>query len=158
MRRPGFTIIEVTIVLAVAALIIAMVFLAVQNAQRSSRDTKRKADALALSQAVEQWAQNHSGKLPDNSTISGGHLDPGSEFCTANYLPNHCGDFKDPLNQVNYNFHIDSFKEAPLSLSCTGGGTVPSGNTPATIQVAYNNNRDFTIKMCLESGEYTLNP
>ena len=65
----GFTIIEVMIVLAIAGLILLIVFLAVPALQRSSRNTQRKNDVSALLAAVSEYADNNSGSLP--ATCSG---------------------------------------------------------------------------------------
>jgi prepilin-type N-terminal cleavage/methylation domain-containing protein len=45
-RNEGFTIIEVMIVLAIAGLIMLVVFLAVPALQRNSRNTQRNNDEL----------------------------------------------------------------------------------------------------------------
>ncbi|PLS80866.1 hypothetical protein CYG49_03830, partial [Candidatus Saccharibacteria bacterium] len=43
-KQSGFTIIEVVLVLAIAALIFLIVFLAVPALQRGQRDTQRRSD------------------------------------------------------------------------------------------------------------------
>lgn len=63
-RNEGFTIIEVLIVLAIAGLILLVVFLAVPALQRNSRNTQRKQDVGALLSAVTEWSNNNNGKLP----------------------------------------------------------------------------------------------
>lgn len=60
----GFTIIEVMIVLAIAGLIMLIVFLAVPTLQRTSRNTQRKDDAAAALQAVNEYLTNNGGTLP----------------------------------------------------------------------------------------------
>ena len=63
-RQEGFTIIEVLIVLAIAGLIILIVFLAVPALQRNSRNTQRKNDISALVGGVNEFTSNNSGSLP----------------------------------------------------------------------------------------------
>lgn len=63
-KEGGFTIIEVLIVLAIAGLIMLIVFLAVPALQRNSRNTQRKNDVSALLSAVTEYANNQAGKLP----------------------------------------------------------------------------------------------
>jgi prepilin-type N-terminal cleavage/methylation domain-containing protein len=63
----GFTIIEVMIVLAIAGLILLIVFLAVPALQRNSRNTQRKNDVSALIGAVNEYTSNNSGALPTTS-------------------------------------------------------------------------------------------
>lgn len=61
----GFTIIEVMIVLAIAGLIMLIVFLAVPALQRNSRNTQRKNDISNLLGGIADFQTNNSGKLPD---------------------------------------------------------------------------------------------
>lgn len=63
-RNQGFTIIEVLIVLAIAGLILLIVFLAVPALQRNSRNTQRKNDVAAVLGAVNEWSNNNNGKVP----------------------------------------------------------------------------------------------
>jgi prepilin-type N-terminal cleavage/methylation domain-containing protein len=60
-KNEGFTIIEVLIVLAIAGLIMLIVFLAVPALQRSSRNTGRKNDVSRVLTAVNEWVSNNSG-------------------------------------------------------------------------------------------------
>jgi prepilin-type N-terminal cleavage/methylation domain-containing protein len=64
--QEGFTIIEVLIVLAIAGLILLIVFLAVPALQRSSRNTQRKNDAAAIGGAVANFISNNGGQLPNS--------------------------------------------------------------------------------------------
>ena len=57
-KQEGFTIIEVVLVLAIAALIMVVVFLAVQGAQRNQRDQARK-DAANAKYESEQKSYNN---------------------------------------------------------------------------------------------------
>lgn len=63
-RKEGFTIIEVLIVLAIAGLILLVVFLAVPALQRNSRNTQRKNEISSVLGAVNEWTNNNGGKLP----------------------------------------------------------------------------------------------
>jgi prepilin-type N-terminal cleavage/methylation domain-containing protein len=69
----GFTIIEVLIVLAIAGLIMAIIFLAVPALQRNSRNNSRTTDATHLAGLVNDYAANHAGTLP--STVGSGAND-----------------------------------------------------------------------------------
>jgi prepilin-type N-terminal cleavage/methylation domain-containing protein len=60
----GFTIIEVMIVLAIAGLILLIVFLAVPALQRNARNTQRKQDISALVSAINEYVNNNNGALP----------------------------------------------------------------------------------------------
>ena len=61
-KEKGFTLIEIVLVLAIAGLLLVIVFLAVQGAQRSRRDTQRKHDAAIALAGVESCASNHDGQ------------------------------------------------------------------------------------------------
>jgi len=63
-KEDGFTIIEVLIVLAIAGLIMLIVFLAVPALQRNSRNTQRKNDAANYLSAVNEFMNNNNGKVP----------------------------------------------------------------------------------------------
>ena len=60
----GFTIIEVLIVLAIAGLILTIVFIAVPQLQRNTRDSKRQSIATRLSTELQNFASNNQGKFP----------------------------------------------------------------------------------------------
>lgn len=67
-EQGGFTIIEVLIVLAIAGLIMVVVFLAVPNLQKSQRNNARDTDANNLLQSVSQYIGNANGVLPTKCT------------------------------------------------------------------------------------------
>lgn len=63
-RQSGFTIIEVLIVLAIAGLILLIVFLAVPALQRNARNTQRKNDVSAVLGAYSEEVNNNAGQVP----------------------------------------------------------------------------------------------
>lgn len=63
-KNEGFTIIEVLIVLAIAGMIMLVVFLAVPALQRNSRNSSRKNDVTAILGAVTEFSSNNNGALP----------------------------------------------------------------------------------------------
>jgi len=62
-KASGFTIIEVMIVLAVAGLIMAIVFLAVPALQRNARNSQRSADASRMLAAVGECLSAKNGQV-----------------------------------------------------------------------------------------------
>jgi len=60
----GFTIVEILIVLAIAGLILLMVFEAIPALERSSRNSQRKQDVSALLQGVAHYELDNSGDFP----------------------------------------------------------------------------------------------
>jgi prepilin-type N-terminal cleavage/methylation domain-containing protein len=69
-RQSGFTIIEVLIVLAIAGLILLIVFLAVPALQRNSRNTQAKEAAAALLATVNEYITNNAGAMPTGAAIA----------------------------------------------------------------------------------------
>ena len=63
-NQKGFTIIEVVLVLAIAALIFLMVFIALPALQRSQRDTQRKSDVSRLQTAIQNAQSSNRNQLP----------------------------------------------------------------------------------------------
>lgn len=66
----GFTIIEVLIVLAIAGLIMLIVFLAVPALQRNSRNTQRTSDGSQIASAVNECLSNKNGVTGSCDAIS----------------------------------------------------------------------------------------
>lgn len=65
-NNKGFTIIEVLIVLAIAGLIMLIVFMAVPALQRNSRNTQIRNSAAAVLGGVSEFVSNNNGQLPTN--------------------------------------------------------------------------------------------
>lgn len=70
-RESGFTIIEVLIVLAIAGLILLVVFLAVPALQRNSRNTAIKSDVQNLLGGISEYQANNNGRMPTNVSGTG---------------------------------------------------------------------------------------
>jgi len=69
-NQKGFTIIEVLIVLAIAGLIMLIVFLAVPALQRNSRNTQVRNGASAVLSTANEFVANNNGTLPTTVTIA----------------------------------------------------------------------------------------
>ena len=63
-KEGGFTIIEVLIVLAIAGLIMLIVFLAVPALQRNARNTTNKNDASSVVGGINEYVSNNDGSFP----------------------------------------------------------------------------------------------
>lgn len=116
--KKGFTIIEVLIVLAIAGLILLIVFLAVPALQRNSRNTQRKSDVSALLGSVSEFTSNNNGRLPTASA--------NFETAFAGAAPA-LGFYTTPAN-VTYNYS---------AAARTGTPPVPAAGNDAV--VVYNN-------------------
>ncbi len=73
-KNKGFTIIEVLIVLAIAGLIMLIVFLAVPALQRNTRTQQRNADADLIIASVNECLSNKNGQVGSCDTV--GEVDP----------------------------------------------------------------------------------
>lgn len=92
-NEKGFTIIEVVLVLAIAALIFLMVFIALPALQRSQRDTQRKNDLGRVQTALQSFQSNNRNKLP--AFISGSGTLTSAQFIDQ-YLKVGGDTFDDP--------------------------------------------------------------
>jgi prepilin-type N-terminal cleavage/methylation domain-containing protein len=91
-KDKGFTLIEIVLVLAIAGLLLLIVFLAVSGAQRSRRDSQRKNDAARLLAQGEQYASNNNGSYPNSAATA-------ATFVTG-YL--NVGTWNDPTTGATY--------------------------------------------------------
>jgi prepilin-type N-terminal cleavage/methylation domain-containing protein len=64
----GFTIIEVMIVLAIAGLILLIVFEALPALERSSRNNQRRQDVQTILATVSHYELNNSGNIPSSGS------------------------------------------------------------------------------------------
>jgi prepilin-type N-terminal cleavage/methylation domain-containing protein len=67
-KMSGFTLIEVMFVLAIAGLILLIVFEALPALQRSSRNNQRRQDVQTILEAVSHYELNDSGNFPADCT------------------------------------------------------------------------------------------
>lgn len=130
-KSPGFTLIEVVIVLAIAGLIFVIVLLAVSQAQQARRDTQRKNDLNRITAQLEQFASNNNGSYPSETDFTNS-----SSSFRQNYINNI--DLIDPSTGSPYTYR------ANIS-SCTSPGTVMYDLT----------GRQYSMRMCLEGGAFT---
>ncbi|MBP7834827.1 type II secretion system protein [Candidatus Saccharibacteria bacterium] len=73
-NQKGFSIIEVLIVLAIAGLIMLIVFLAVPALQRNSRNQGRNSDAQNIVAAINECLANKNGQTSSCDAISSGKI------------------------------------------------------------------------------------
>lgn len=158
-NQRGFTIIEVMIVLAIAALILVIVFLAVPALQRSSRNTQRKTDASNELAALSDYVSNNNGQLP--TPASGGACAGGGADKACSFI----GDAK----LGYYQSSNVKFETSPTNSDVTGftstpdaehlfligdaqcsNATTPTTGTSARQYVAYYGIEGSTKTQCVE--------
>jgi prepilin-type N-terminal cleavage/methylation domain-containing protein len=66
-KQQGFTLIELLVVIGIITILAAIVIVAVNPGRQfaQARDAQRRADLLAVSNSVYQFAAEHNGDLPD---------------------------------------------------------------------------------------------
>lgn len=150
-KKKGFTIIEVSLVLAIAGLIMLLVFIALPGLQRSQRDSRRKDDIMKLADSIKKYQSNNNrGNLPEDATelknnvvipfIGGSFADPdGDEY---EYIGGECP------NTVTTGNKCAEAADRPTIVYTTGASC---GDNHEAIKVA--NKRKATLIYKLESGE-----
>lgn len=142
-KESGFTIIEVLIVLAIAGLIMVVVFLAVPNLQRSQRNNARKTDANNLLENLSEYVSNANGKLP-SAACSG--IGSGTGQCSwINYSP-------DQLTAVSYATSIP-VTTPDKTTAVLISGAICNGVVPTTSGAT---TRDYVIYYGIEGSTATV--
>jgi prepilin-type N-terminal cleavage/methylation domain-containing protein len=129
-KSEGFTIIEVLIVLAIAGLILLIVFLAVPALQRNSRNTQRRNDVQKMLGVLQESANNNNGVAP------AGAVTPG--IIANEKYGQYVG------SDINYNMITSGVATLPgnvqltqvimrNNLKCSGNTTTGANQAPTTI-------------------------
>ncbi|MGH7195199.1 MAG: type II secretion system protein [Candidatus Saccharimonadales bacterium] len=125
----GFTIIETMIVLAIAGLILLIVFLAVPALQRSARNTQRKNDVSAIGAALSNYIDNNGGQFPD--TVQKAGSSRSVEFlCTKGTT--HCDSTDKNIESAKLGYYDPGLSTLPVSMEYQqgpGAGTQPTTET-----------------------------
>lgn len=135
----GFTIIEVLIVLAIAGLIMLIVFLAVPALQRNSRNTSRKNDVSRVLGAVQEVMNNNNGSVA-TTTLTSANI--GTAAGTLGYytaIPNATAMSSTSSAVVNTSTvdTIEVYVGAKCAPMATGGGQGATAGTSRQIAVTY---------------------
>lgn len=135
-NQKGFTIIEVLIVLAIAGLIMLIVFLAVPALQRNSRNTQRRNDISSLLGAVSEYNNNNQGSFPAsnanfntafaNANPSLGYYTPGNVKWTKQTAATAPADPADVDKVTIVNF-----------AKCNGNAATTTGATERSVVAVY---------------------
>jgi prepilin-type N-terminal cleavage/methylation domain-containing protein len=121
----GFTIIEVMIVLAVAGLIMTIVFLAVPQLQRNARDNARQSVATRVKAEIETYAANNQGAYPFGA---GGDCNAGNNYTTGTWQDFYC---RYVANSAKGTVLVnDKDPSTGTSVFVSGSISSPSNNSP----------------------------
>ncbi len=69
MKRKGFTLVEIMIVVAIIALLAAIAIPNLMSAKRTANTAAAKANIRALSTAAEVYATGHNGTYPTSAEV-----------------------------------------------------------------------------------------
>jgi len=109
-KEKGFTLIEIVLVLAIAGLLLVIVFLAVSGAQKSRRDKQRKNDLSRIAAQLESYASNTNGCYPAMTapcvTVSW------NAFSTSTYITG--ANLEDPTTGAGYSYDA-AFSATPAT-------------------------------------------
>lgn len=143
-RQEGFTLIEIVLVLAIAGLIMVIVFAAVSGAQAARRDTKRRSDVARLRAEMENYGSNNAGSYPAAAVPSAS-------------LNSYLGTFNDPDGTayvVNVYSGTGTTPTAPTAKSGTiaiGVGRICKSPADGTT-IAGSGLRQYSVQYFLEQG------
>lgn len=149
-KQSGFTIIEVLIVLAIAGLIMLIVFLAVPALQRNSRNTQRRNDVAAYLGAVNEWSDNNSGKIPAVA----------ADLTTANTGVNalaRLGSLTAPtvvltgVQAASTDLNAIKLVVQAVCSTTTNGATIAGSNRAYAVQYAVEGSSGTAISQCQDS-------
>lgn len=150
-KSQGLTLVEITIALAIGALILGMAFIAVPMASRNNRDAMRKSAIQSISIGIKAYQGAHEGCLPTRTVITSGDCTDVSAsisatgplsgtVVTGGYIDiDRIGN--DPTSNSPYNF-----SQSAIPASC-------SFTAPSTITYARTNDKHFSLSVCLETND-----
>jgi len=77
----GMSLVEITVIIAIIALLGTVLIPKLLNARRSSNEAGAKAAVLSLSTAVENYAVSHNGKYPVSVDSLKEYFTSAGEYC-----------------------------------------------------------------------------
>ena len=149
LKLKGFTIIEVSLVLAIAGLIFLMIFIALPALQRQQRDTARKEDITALISAVKKYQTNNRGALPEgtNVTVTYDAESIENQNSWGGFLHDYMDDgFEDPSSGESYVLRVVNCDGGGTGRTCSSAGSVTDASFPNDFSI-------FVIKTAKCSGD-----
>ena len=155
LNSRGFTIIEVSLVLAIAGLIFLMMFVALPGLRTSQRDTDRRADMVKFLDSVKKYQTANRGALPGGSDTAS-KIDVQWSSVTSNdsetswkgfyrdYLGNN---FMDPSGE-NYKLQILNCGVSQADQQCK------TSNPNQILAQIYDNSINYTIVVVKQASCY----
>ena len=143
-NKKGFTIIEVVLVLAIAGLIFAMVFIALPALQRSRRDHSRENDASVVAAAITKWnsANRNSGTFSEESLRK--YVDKLDQYDKNSELK--VAATGSSMSVAGNEIKVMRGKKCPASTPA------PSADDPANITLQNGSSRNAVVVVLLENN------
>ena len=143
-NKKGFTIIEVVLVLAIAGLIFAMVFIALPALQRSQRDHSRENDASVVAAAITKWnsANRNSGTFSEESLRK--YVDKLDQYDKSSEL-------KVATPGASMSVASNEIK-VMRGKKCPASTPAPSADDPANITLQNGSSRNAVVVVLLENN------
>ena len=143
-NKKGFTIIEVVLVLAIAGLIFAMVFIALPALQRSQRDQSRKNDASTVAAAITNWnsANRNGGTFSEESLRK--YVDKLDQYDKSSEL-------KVATPGASMSVASNEIK-VMRGKKCPASTPAPSADDPANITLQNGSSRNAVVVVLLENN------
>jgi general secretion pathway protein G len=136
----GFTLIELMVVISIMGILMAAGIVMFTNAQKKSRDAKRRADVDALAKAIEQYYQNNGNYFRASAGANSTSANWTGTWQTTlgGYFPS--GKLPlDPINDSTYNYEFRARlgADGPPATFCVGATLeTPNGNCTAVTDPA----------------------
>ncbi len=138
--KKGFTLIEIVIVLAIAALILVIVFLAVQGAQKSQRDNAAKQGASRAVAAAQSYLSDNENKLTTIATDAPATCDLSGSTSACNFGKY----FTDVVGHTNKTFRYGTTAVTQagnpmisFGQTCVAGVMSTTGAGPTSVAAVY---------------------
>lgn len=143
-NKKGFTIIEVVLVLAIAGLIFAMVFIALPALQRSQHDQSRKNDASVVASAINNWnsANRNGGTFSEDSLRK--YVDKLDQYDKSSEL-------KVATPGASMSVASNEIK-VMRGKKCPSSTPAPSADDPANITLQNGSSRNAAVVVLLENN------
>lgn len=150
IKQKGFTIIEVLIVLAIAGLIMLVVFLAVPALQRNARNTVRKSEVSSIAAGIVEWINNNGGQAPSTpadktAALSNTMLQYYSYTTTPPTITWATSGTNGALSNV------DHARIATAAKCSSGGTTIPASSRSIAVQYMVETGGGIPQAMCIET-------
>ncbi len=130
MKRTGFTLVEILIVVVILGILAAIVIPQFTDAANDARDSSVQSDLQTLRSAVELYKVQHCELLPNQTQAANGTIT--SDAAVANFVSRLTGktDINGTINAAGaYGPYLQKFPTNPNSSTATIGATPVFGTT-----------------------------